>query len=193
MSGGAYAAHDDPYCYRGIAVLKNRAGIRDQAALDQFESAMTAQRFDEAMPAGSFGVRHYRSVHRHIFQDIYPWAGRYRTIRISKGNSMFCYPQNIAAEMRRLFSDLRTSRHLRNLTANEFAVGAAGFLAILNAIHPFRDGNGRAQLAFLAMLANRAAHPLDLSRLAPERFLQAMIASFHGRVSGLRIQIRKLI
>ena len=68
-----------------------------------------------------------------------------------------------------------------------------GFLATLNAIHPLREGNGRTQLTFLALLAHRARHPLDLDLLEPEQFLAAMVASFRGDTVDLAIHIRRLI
>jgi cell filamentation protein len=70
---------------------------------------------------------------------------------------------------------------------------AAHFLAELNAIHPFRDGNGRTQLAFLSMLAMAAGHPLRLDRIDPEPFLAAMIASFRGDEAPLAAQIASLL
>ncbi len=81
----------------------------------------------------------------------YAWAGRFRTSRIAKEGSMFCYPEFIEAEMRALFDRLRRDRYLRELSAEEFAEQASAFLSTLNAIHPFRDGNGRTQLTFMAL------------------------------------------
>lgn len=171
----------DPYCYRGSTVLRNRLGLRDQSALDAFEAEATAQRFAEQLPTGRFSLAHYRAVHRHIFGDVYPWAGQFRTVRIAKGSSMFCYPEHICAEMKRIFRNLRDKKVLRFLPADEFARECAHFLAELNAVHPFRDGNGRTQLAFVTLLAFSADHPLDLDRLDPGSFLAAMIESFQGR------------
>jgi cell filamentation protein len=71
-----YDAVSDPYCYEGTTVLKNIPGLRDQAALDQFEAAMTAQRADEPLPTGRLSVSHYRAIHHHLFQDVYAWLER---------------------------------------------------------------------------------------------------------------------
>ena len=79
-----YEAGRDPYCYRDSDVLKNKAGLIDQAALEEFETAMTFARSLEPLPAGRFTVTHYCAVHRHLFQDVYPWAGRFRRVRIAK-------------------------------------------------------------------------------------------------------------
>jgi cell filamentation protein len=188
-----YDATVDPYCYPGTTVLRNIPDIHDPKALAEFEAVSTVQRADEPLPVGRLSVRHYRAIHHHLFQDVYAWAGKFRTVRLSKEGSAFCYPENIAREMQRLFGDLRRRRHLKGVSAEVFALAAAHFLATLNAIHPFREGNGRTQTSFLALLADRAGHPLNLDRLVPERFLNAMISSFHGDERSLMAEIRNLI
>jgi cell filamentation protein len=188
-----YEAVADPYCYEGTEILKNIPGIRDQAALEAFETVSTTQRADEPLPAGRLGVRHYQAIHRHLFQDVYRWAGKFRTVRIIKGESTFCYPEHIESQMRALFSDLRRRTYLRGLSKEEFAAQAARFLTSLNAIHPFREGNGRTQTVFLVLLATRANHPLDLDRLIPARFMHAMIASFFGNEGPLVEELARLI
>ena len=77
-----YDAVSDSYCYPGTTVLKNRANLRTQADLDFFEEEATAQRFTEPLPAGKFDVSHLRAIHRHLFQDVYTWAGAPRTVWI---------------------------------------------------------------------------------------------------------------
>lgn len=188
-----YDAVEDPYCYTGTTVLKNIPDIRDQAALDTFEAASTAQRSDEPLPKGRLSVVHYRAIHHHLFQDVYPWAGRFRTVRISKNGNAFCYPENIAREMKRLFADLKRHRYLQDLSHDEFAIQAAHFLTTLNAIHPFREGNGRTQTSFLALLADQAGHPVALERINPETFLAIVIESFHGNEEPLAKELRRLV
>lgn len=106
---------------------------------------------------------------------------------------MFCYPEHIGTEMMRVFGELKSNAFLGSRPAREFARDCAHFLAELNAIHPFRDGNGRTQLAFVAMLAHGAGQPLDLDRIEPAPFLAAMIESFHGREHSLTSIIMELI
>lgn len=189
----AYGAVNDPYCYAGTSVLKNIPGIRDQAALDEFEKALVRQRSLEALPQGRLTVRHYRSIHHHLFQDVYRWAGNFRKVRTHRGTSTFCYPENIDSQMRQLFNGLKQADYLAGLSTETFAASAAHFLATLNAIHPFREGNGRTQNAFLGLLAVRAGHRLDLTRLDAAAFRDAMIESFGGSEDPLADQIRNLI
>lgn len=188
-----YESQDDRYCYPGTAVLKNRRNLRTQEALDQFELAMTAARSQEPPPHGTFTEQHYQRVHKHLFRDVYTWAGKYREVRISKGDSAFCYPGHIAGQMRKLFAKLGRDNNLSGLPRGEFAANAAAFLSGLNAIHAFRDGNGRTQMAFVIMLAKAAGHPLHLDRLTPDDFLAAMIRSFQGDDSALIRQFELLI
>jgi cell filamentation protein len=159
---------------------EERLDLRGEAELQEFEAIITALRSDEPLPAGRLDYDHYLAIHWHLFQDVYDWAGRIRTVRMSKLNSTFCYPEHIEAQMRRLFDELASENHFRNLDSESFAKKAAHFLAELNAIHPFREGNGRTQNVFLSILANRAGHPIDFGRLHPPDMLQAMIASFAG-------------
>ena len=82
-----YGAVDDPYCYPGTTVLKNKLGLTKQADLDEFEAEISLQRSAEPLPEGKLSYSHYRAIHRHLFQDVYVWAGKPRTVRISKGGS----------------------------------------------------------------------------------------------------------
>jgi cell filamentation protein len=59
--------------------------------LAEFEAVSTVQRADEPLPVGRLSVRHYRAIHHHLFQDVYAWAGKFRTVRLGKERSAFCY------------------------------------------------------------------------------------------------------
>lgn len=175
-----YEAENDPYCYPGTSVLRNRFDIKDKATLEALETELTSARAEEPLPGGELDASHFKAVHHHLFQDIYEWAGERRTIRISKQDSHFCYPEYIDAELGKLFQQLAADNYLRDLSAAEFAERAAEFLATLNVIHAFREGNGRAQLSFLVLVADNAGHTVNLTALDPVSMLQAMIRSFFG-------------
>jgi cell filamentation protein len=189
----AYGKFDDPYCYENSGVLKNLAGFRTAAALEAFEVPAVSIRASEPLPSGKFNPAHYRAIHHHLFQDVYAWAGQYRTIRIAKGSSMFCFPEHIAGQMDLLFVTLGQAPFVGGAAAEDFTTAAASFLAELNAIHPFREGNGRTQLSFLFLLGERAGHPLDMARIRPREMLAAMVASFGGRLGLLEEEIGELL
>ncbi len=127
------------------------------------------------------------------FRMFYNWAGEARTVRISKNNSMFCYPENIESEATRLFSKLKADQFRQGLSSKEFAKRTAYFLADLNAIHAFREGNGRAQLSFFLLLAEQAGHSLAFDKFDPDAFLEAMIVSFGGNEEPLASVIEGLV
>jgi cell filamentation protein len=82
----------DPYVYPGTQVLINKEDIRDAEELAVFERVMSAQRMSEQLPAVEISAAGYRALHRHLFQDVYEWAGEPRTVALAKGSSMFCRP-----------------------------------------------------------------------------------------------------
>jgi cell filamentation protein len=106
MIWGGYDAFDDPYCYQGTGVLKNRLGLRDADTLEQFELEMSTLRAAEPLPEGRLDPLHYKRIHWHLFQDVYRWAGRYRTVRTAKGGNPFCFPEYIDDQMNGLFAVL---------------------------------------------------------------------------------------
>jgi cell filamentation protein len=89
----------DPYHYPGTKVLRNRLGIIEARKLDRLERRMVGDRIAEGAPVGSFDLSHLRAIHRHLFQDIYDWAGELRTVEISKGGSQFQFRQYIPTGM----------------------------------------------------------------------------------------------
>jgi cell filamentation protein len=188
-----YDAVADEYCYPGTTVLKNKLDLRDAEELAAFEAEVSDTRADEEIPAGDLDFTHFKTIHRHLFQDVYDWAGEVRTVRISKDGSMFCYPENIESEATKLFTKLEQDNFLSDRTSKEFAQEAAHFLADLNAIHAFREGNGRTQLSFFLLLADQAGHPIDLDAFDPETFLDAIIASFKGDERPLTAVIEDLV
>jgi cell filamentation protein len=173
---GGYGAFDDPYVYPGTPVLRNLLHLRDVKRLESFEAEMFTLRASERLPKGHFDPAHYCAVHRHLFGDVYGWAGTYRTVRIAKGETMFCYPENIAAQMDALFGGIEGGARFRDVTPEESVTRLAGFLAELNAIHPFGEGNGRTQLR----------------RVTQRTFLPSMVASFAGDLGPLVGELRLL-
>jgi cell filamentation protein len=180
-----YEAEPDPYCYRDSTVLKNIADLRSRDELEEFETAMTFARSEEPLPSGRLSVTHYKAIHHHLFQDVYSWAGKFRTVRLTKDTSTFCYPEHIDREMKRIFLWLKERRLLRDQSAPDFFIDSAHFLSELNAIHPFREGNGRTQLTFFTLFANHAGHPINLDKLDPNAMLKVMIQSFSGNEQPL--------
>jgi cell filamentation protein len=170
----------DPYVYPGTSVLKNRAGYKDAEKLNQFERRRTKDRLRDPLPNGRLDVAHLKAIHRHLFQDVYEWAGTIRTLDIAKGNSYFCRASFIEQELERLTKSLMDEKYLCDISREKFVERSAHYLSELNAIHPFREGNGRTQRLFIQEVARRAGHRLDLTKMDEKEMLNASIRSMNG-------------
>jgi cell filamentation protein len=168
---------DDPYVYSGTTILRNRLGIIESKILDRVERRLAVQRIREGVPGGSFDLAHLRAIHRHLFQDIYDWAGELRTVEINKGGQQFQFRQFIETGIADIHRRLVRSRFLKGLLLPEFAREAAVIIGDVNYIHPFREGNGRTQLQYLKLLATQADHNLDLTLINAAAWIEASKAS----------------
>jgi cell filamentation protein len=135
---------------------------------------MTLQRMREGVPNVRLSAAGYRAIHRHLLQD---WAGRYRTVNIAKGGDMYCLVPHIAGQMEARFVPIRAGRGKR-LSREGFAARAAEHACEINAVHPFREENGRRQRAFPERLAAKAGHAIDLRLIGPAEWSRASIESF---------------
>ena len=128
-------------------VLRNTKGLNDPAKLEAFIARQSYARVLELESAplpGNFDIRHLQSIHRYIFQDVFPWAGDFREVMTARTGSFgFPPPQFLLPSLETLFKKLATETHLKNLNPDQFAERAGHYLGELNAIHPFREGNGR--------------------------------------------------
>lgn len=186
----------DPYVYPDTDVLRNRLGIRDAADLAEQEAALSAIRIaqlERRFIPGGYDLAHLQATHRHIFGDVYPWAGELRTVRISKGGDLFALPEHIEPYLRTLFAELADEDSLRGLGRERFVERLAHYYAELNAVHPFREGNGRVQRAFLGQIAKAAGHPIAWVRLDAERNVHVARESHKGRDSPLREMLNDLL
>lgn len=189
----------DPYVYPGSEVLKNRQEIRDAGEAQRNERLRVIARhrnLGRAIQSGALVIdvspEGYRALHRQLFHDVYKWAGEIRTVNIAK-QDRFCLAPHIESELAKRFALIRAENELKGLSPAEFAGRAAVHLGELNAIHPFRDGNGRTQRLFLKALAHQAGHALSLTRIEAGAWLKASIESFHGDYSRMRAIIEGAI
>jgi cell filamentation protein len=188
---------DDPYVYPGTSILRNLADIRDAGRLERFESdhcfARLLELYENPVPPG-FDLNHLKRIHHHLFQEVYAWAGEFRTVNMAKGNSFFARPEYIIPELEKVLDLLASERFLRGTDSQRFCERAAHFFGEMNAIHPFREGNGRAQREFLRELAVEAGYELAWDLVAQKEIRAASIASFQeGSSAGFATILSRII
>ncbi|MFI9105823.1 Fic/DOC family protein [Streptomyces fildesensis] len=184
----------DPYVMPN-GVLRNNLGITDQTLLDQAEADITRARLIALAadpPTGGYDLEHLCRLHRTIFGDIYPWAGELRTVDIAK-HTPFCPVMHLRSYADEVFGRLRSADHLRGLSRTDFLRQLAELYGDINALHPFREGNGRAQRAFLGQLCAAAGHPVSWAAMDPVRNQDASIKSFLGDGEPLEAMLAELV
>jgi len=172
-----------PYCYPGTDVLRNKENIRDNDELELFERMASARRLETLPHNLPITVAGFREIHRYMLQDVYDWAGEYRTVDTGR-TGPFCKAEYIGRYMDARFAAINAEDNLRGLVPEQFAARGAEHICELNAIHCFLDGNGRTQRAFLEMLAEQAGYEIDLARIDPKAWNAASIKGYHTQDYG---------
>jgi cell filamentation protein len=179
---------EDPYSDPVTGVLYNKLGLGTAAGLEAAEREITHAALilvDESPVSPSYDLPHLQEIHKRIFGDIYEWAGQIRTVAIAKG-AMFCLPQYIDSSAAVIFGELHDEDCLRGLRRDAFVGRLAHYLGEVNALHPFREGNGRAQRAFFGQLARDAGFTLAWQHLDPARNVKASAAIMRGDPEPMR-------
>ncbi len=182
-------SEDTVYCYPGSSVLRNLLGITDAEKLDFVEREFVSHRFDHGVPTGKFDLNHLRAIHKHLFQDVYEWAGELRTLEISKGGSTFMFCRFIENGMADVHRRIVEAEYLRGLDGNGFAAKAGEIIGDVNHIHPFREGNGRTQLTYLRLLAEQAGYRIDVRKIDGDRWYAASRAAHMSNYAPMAAEI----
>ena len=172
---------DKKYCYPGTNVLKNKLNIRDLDILHDAERDYSAVRYAEIVNrgvTGDFSLKHLCSIHKQLFKDVYDWAGKIRTVDISKG-TIFCLVQFIEMNFDNLYRQLKEENFLADITdKKQMAYRLAYYLGELNMIHPFREGNGRTQRIYIEQLClNNGRFEIDFTEATKDEMVNASIYS----------------
>ena len=166
---------DRIYCYPNSDVLKNKIGIKDMEKLQRLERRLTMLRILELVDKpiqGKFDLQHLCLIHRYIFQDVYDWAEEIRKVDIAKG-SMFCNVKFIESQAAEIFKKLKSEDYLQGLNEENTASRLAYYFSEINALHPFREGNGRSQREFIRTLALHIGYVINFAKVSKEEMLKA--------------------
>jgi cell filamentation protein len=193
-----YEYIDPDYSYTDpkTGVLRNRAGITNWDDLVFIEGAAFLKRSDElkAKPMQIKDGKTLLEIHRYLFQDVYEWAGKIRTVEISKQGKQFFPTQRFAEAF--VYIDSLISDY-RKVEKDDKA-GIAYFLAVIldsvNYLHPFREGNGRAQREFVRVLSLEKRYAIDLNPPDnPNIYERYMAGTIDGDIQKLQDLFLKLM
>lgn len=166
----------DPYIIEGSTCLLNYLGITDTASLNEAENRLTFITLSELLETpvnGNFDLAHLQEIHQRIFCDIYPFSGEIRTCEISKRGQFFLPHREISRYALSLFSDLKNENLLQGLDKDAFSDRAGEYLARINLMHPFREGNGRTQRIFIDQLAAANGYVIEWNAISQQAMVEA--------------------
>ena len=175
-----YTTTQSIYCYPDSNVLKNKLNIRDNKLLKTAEEEITLIKQMELLKnpiKGNFSKAHLMNIHKFIFEDLYPFAGKIRREQISKADTMFYPPNLIDRELDKVFAKIKEKNMLRETDEEKVFDNLAYVMAELNIIHPFREGNGRTIREFIRLMAKRMGYDLNWGNVDKEELLEASILS----------------
>lgn len=171
---------DNKYCYSNTDVLINKLNIMNAKQLFEAEKELTSIRLRELQESpieGIFDFSHLKAIHKYIFQDLYTWAGKERTVEIGKGN-LFCTVACIQDYAKSVFNKYYSQCYETKDNFNDFVKCFAENYGDLNALHPFREGNGRTQREFARLVSLECGYNFDLSCTTHKQMLAASKLSF---------------
>ena len=158
-TGATEAERWDGYLDTDTGMLRtlSEQPIRSADELREFEDSRVQLRALElkANPIeGDFGLEHLQAIHRHLFQDVYPWAGEIRTVGIKKGEDGFLPPEHAAFVVTGAARLMREDGMLRpGMDSEKWSSLLAERFNDVNEAHPFREGNGRTQRLYFDQVA----------------------------------------
>ena len=128
---------------------------------------------------GEFDFEHLKSIHRFLFSDIYPWAGEVRACDISKMD-LFCRVMFIDFAAKEIFKMIRDYNYFINMSISDKKHYIVKVFSDINALHPFREGNGRTQREFVEELSKINGLDLDLTTISQKDMIMASHLSMLG-------------
>ena len=150
--------------------LENKLGIKSSAELAREEERISKKKavelFENGMlenlEAGKFQT--LCEIHKYLFDDIYDFAGKIRTVNISKGNFRFAPLMYLETAI----------KNVDKMPQNTFDEIVEKYVE-MNIVHPFREGNGRSMRIWRdMMLKKQIGQVVDWSKIEKEDYLMAM-------------------
>ena len=187
-------------------ITNNKLGIKNYDEFETSSRAYTQARSLELTRSplkGNFDYQHLKDTHKFIFQDVFEWAGKDRAelglldtfAKRSPFNpnhiQNFVPGKELEKYSKIIFDELKEQNYLKNSKdLNTFAKSMANFLMELNALHPFREGNGRTQRIFCNELAKNAGYKMDLNLIPKDKILIASVEAYQIKPAKLEALIK---
>ncbi len=188
-----YKYVDSKYIYvdAETGILRNIPNFKSTEELLFFESVTVAKRIQELKNSSNIiiGIVSLFEIHKHLFQDVYEWAGEKRRVEISKDGKQFFLTNLFDTALLFIDNLILEYKALDKTDKNAIASKLAEILDNINYLHPSREGNGRAHREFIRTLALEKGFHLNLNppdnKLVYEKYMHGMINSDLNTLTSL--------
>ena len=186
----------DPYLDAEYGCLQNRLGIIDPDELAAMEHALVAVRqrhLHQRIDPPPTTVEAWQAVHRHLFGDVFEWAGEFRTVNVTKGTHTFHPASHMGTAVAYCATRMGHIARLDRPDVGLLAERLSELLADMNEAHPFREGNGRVQRFIVGQLAAHHDHPIAWGAISPTQNIELSIATgvdHHAFARAIRIAMK---
>lgn len=177
-----YETNNSIYCYPGTNILINKLDLHDSNKLFKLEKQIVLAKsyiLRQNTKIHTLDKKHFLEIHKFLFCDLYPFAGKFRTENISKGEFTFASWEFIESELDKLLLELKNENCLENYDKEKLSIRLAYYLSELNVLHPFREGNGRTIREFIRELAYKNGYILDLRKSTAKEIFDASVKSVY--------------
>lgn len=165
----------------GSAVLRNKVGATTVEDLRDAENDLVEYRLAElrerpGLVARTFDAQHLKGLHHQFFQDVYEWAGEFRTVGLAQGegdDTSFIPPLEIELPVAHIAQKIAESDRLRRTSDDDLVAETTYLYDYLNFAHPFREGNGRTQREFFVQLLEARGRRMAWERIEMEQLHNA--------------------
>jgi len=178
-----YIDPDFTYTDPKTGLLRNLQDITDPDVLLFLESGVVTKQLQELYesPIKIKGIDSLFEIHKHLFQDMYVWAGKKRIVEISKDGKQFFPTSHFDNAFSYIYQLIAEFKKIPKDNKKLLAEKLAEILDNINYLHPFREGNGRTQREFLRLLALEKDLTLNLNppdkKSVYERYMKGTIES----------------
>lgn len=183
-------------CYPGTSCLINKLDLRDETVLAEYEAIITtakAAMLEQQPINGSFDFEHYEAIHKFLFEEIYDWAGKIRTVDMSKKGTSFVKAEDIERTATMAFRRLNEKQNFTGMPFETFIGNIADLYNVLNMLHPFREGNGRTQRIFFTQLIRNAGYDINFAEIDTDELMIATILAAGGIEDSLLSLFHRVI
>lgn len=170
-----YDVKNSIYTYPNSDVLKNKLDIQDEKKLKEYETKMVAFKLATIMEKKiprTYDENHLKAIHKHLFQEVYEFAGKYRRENIIKENFLFSDYPFIPENLRSILKKINLEK-LKNEDFEALTIFISQIMTDLNVLHPFREGNGRATREFIRELLEDLGYEIFWFDIEYQRILDA--------------------